>query len=119
MSFSTFRRRSRAAFSCQSRLDQWGAESAPAYRALIGLSFLWHEPGRTQAPKGSRWIRKTGLDLFYPLTDDDAIALTYPSSAKANRRELARRSWAALENLEEHGELRIDNRRILPPESDK
>ena len=101
------------------RLDQWGAESAPAYRALIGLSFLWHEPGRTHAPKGSRWIRKTGLDLFYPLTDDDAIALTYPSSAKANRRELARRSWAALENLEEHGELRIDNRRILPPESDK
>ena len=34
------------------RLDQWGAESAPAYRALIGLSFLWHEPGRTHAPKG-------------------------------------------------------------------
>ena len=29
------------------RLDQWGAESAPAYRALLGLSFLWHEPGRT------------------------------------------------------------------------
>ena len=33
------------------RLDQWGAESAPAYRALIGLSFLWHEPGRTHAPR--------------------------------------------------------------------
>lgn len=30
------------------RLDMWGAESAPAYRALIGLSFLWHEPGRTR-----------------------------------------------------------------------
>ena len=45
------------------RLDQWGAESAPAYRALIGLSFLWHEPGRTHAPtKDGRWMRRTGLD---------------------------------------------------------
>ena len=99
------------------RLDQWGAESAPAYRALIGLAFLWHEPGRTHAPKGGKWLRKTGLDPYDPLDDDDAIALAYPSSAKTNRRELARRAWGALENLEEHGELRIDARRILPPES--
>ena len=99
------------------RLDQWGAESAPAYRALIGLSFLWHEPGRTHAPiKGNRWIRRTGLDPYDPLTDDDAIALAYPSSTKANRSELARRAWAALENLEEYGELRIEGRRVLPPE---
>ena len=99
------------------RLDQWGAESAPAYRALIGLSFLWHEPGRTHAPRGGKWLRKTGLDPYDPLSDDDAIALAYPSSVKTNRRELARRAWGALENLEEHGELRIDDRRILPPES--
>ena len=99
------------------RLDQWGAESAPAYRALIGLAFLWHEPGRTHAPRGGKWLRKTGLDPYDPLSDDDAIALAYPSSVKTNRRELARRAWGALENLEEHGELRIDDRRILPPES--
>ena len=99
------------------RLDQWGAESAPAYRALIGLAFLWHEPGRTHAPTGGKWLRKTGLDPYDRLTDDDAIALAYPSSVKTNRRELARRAWGALENLEEHGELRIDDRRILPPES--
>ena len=97
------------------RLDQWGAESAPAYRALIGLSFLWHEPGRTHAPKGGKWLRKKGLDPYDPLTDDDIITLAYPSSVKTNRRELARRAWGALENLEEHGELRIDDRRILPP----
>ena len=97
------------------RLDQWGAESAPAYRALIGLSFLWHEPGRTHAPKGGRWLRRTGLDPYDPLNDDDAIALAYPSSTKANRRELSRRAWGALQNLEEHGELRIEGRRILPP----
>ena len=90
------------------RLDQWGAESAPAYRALIGLSFLWHEPGRTHAPiKGGR---------YDPLEDAAAIALAYPSSTKANRRELARRAWSALENLEEYGELRIEGRRVLPPE---
>ena len=98
------------------RLDQWGAESAPAYRALIGLSFLWHEPGRTHAPKGSRWLRKTGPDPYDPLDDDDVVALAFPSSVKTNRRELARRAWAALENLEEYGELRIDDRRLLPPE---
>ena len=99
------------------RLDQWGAESAPAYRALIGLSFLWHEPGRTHAPmKGGRWIRRTALDPYDPLTDGDAIALAYPSSTKANRSELGRRAWTALENLEEYGELRIEGRRVLPPE---
>ena len=100
------------------RLDQWGAESAPAYRALIGLSFLWHEPGRTHAPiKGNRWIRRTALDPYDPLTDDDAIALAYPSSTKTNRSELGRRAWTALENLEEYGELRIEGRRVLPPEN--
>lgn len=99
------------------RLDQWGAESAPAYRALIGLSFLWHEPGRTHAPtRDGRWLRKKGIDPYDPLDDKDAIALAYPSSVTVNRRELARRAWSALENLEEHGELRIDGRRILPPE---
>ena len=97
------------------RLDQWGAESAPAYRALIGLSFLWHEPGRTHAPVGGKWLRKKALDPYDPLTDDDAITLAYPSSVKTNRRELARRAWGALETLEEYGELLIDNRRILPP----
>ena len=97
------------------RLDQWGAESAPAYRALIGLSFIWHEPGRTHAPVSGRWMRKKSLDVYDPLTDDDVVALAYPSSVTANRRMLVRRAWDALENLEEHGELRIDARRILPP----
>ena len=99
------------------RLDQWGAESAPAYRALIGLSFLWHEPGRTHAPKGSSWLRRTSIDPYDPLSDDDAIALAYPSSMTANRRLLVRRAWSALENLEKYGELQIEGRRILPPDS--
>ena len=98
------------------RLDQWGAESAPAYRALLGLSFLWHEPGRTHAPKGGRWLRKRGLDPFDPLTDDDAIALAFPNSQNPDRSVLTRRAWGALEALESHGELRIEQRRILPPE---
>ena len=98
------------------RLDQWGAESAPAYRALIGLSFLWHEPGRTHAPtKDGRWLRRTGLDPYDPLADDDAIALTFPSSRVRNKRVLVRRAWNALEHLEEYDELRIEGRRILPP----
>ena len=99
-----------------SRLDQWGAESAPAYRALLGLSFLWHEPGRTHAPtKGGRWLRRTGLDPYDPLTDEDAIALAFPNTRVRNRGVLVRRAWDALENLGEYGELRIEGRRILPP----
>ena len=102
--------------SLPARLDQWGAESAPAYRALLGLSFLWHEPGRTHAPAGGgKWSRKRGPEPYEPLTDADAIELAYPSSKHANTRLLALRAWTALENLEAHGELRIDNRRILPP----
>ena len=99
------------------RLDQWGAESAPAYRALIGLSFLWNEPGRTHAPtKNGRWLRRTGLDPYDPINDEDAIALTFPSSRVRNRSVLVRRAWDALEHLEEYGELRIEGRRILPTE---
>ena len=97
------------------RLDQWGAESAPAYRALLGLSFLWHEPGRTHAPKGGRWLRRTGPDPYDPLTDDDAIALAFPNSRNPDRSVLTHRAWDALEALEAHGELRIEERRILPP----
>ena len=98
------------------RLDQWGAESAPGYRALIGLAFAWHEPGRTHAPDGKgNWRRKTSPDVYDPITDDDAIALAYPSSAHTRRRELVKRAWQTLERLEEHGELRMDGKRILPP----
>lgn len=101
------------------RLDQWGAESAPAYRALLGLSFLWHEPGRTHAPtKGGRWLRRTGLDPYDPMSDDDAIALAFPNTRVRNRSVLVRRAWDALEHLEEFGELRIEGRRILPPVSE-
>ncbi len=101
------------------RLDQWGAESAPAYRALLGLSFLWHEPGRTHAPtKDGRWLRRTGLDPYDPMSDDDAIALAFPNTRVRNRSVLVRRAWDALEHLEEFGELRIEGRRILPPETE-
>ena len=101
------------------RLDQWGAESAPAYRALLGLSFLWLEPGRTHAPtKSGRWVAMTGLDPYDPITDEDAISLTFPSSKHSNRRLLVRRAWDALKNLEEHGELHIEGRRLLPPRHD-
>ena len=60
-------------------------------------------------------MRRTGLDPYDPLSDDDAIALAFPSSIHLNRSLMARRAWDALENLAEHGELRIEGRRILPP----
>ena len=86
---------------------------------LLGLSFLWHEPGRTHAPtKDGRWLRRKGLDPYDPLSDDDAIALAFPNSQNPDRSVLTRRAWTALEALEQYGELRIEGRRILPPEDD-
>ena len=48
------------------RLDQWGAESAPAYRSLIGLSFLWHEPGPHSRSEG-RSLDASGPDSIHTI----------------------------------------------------
>ena len=53
---------------------------------------------------GGRWLRRTSLDPYDPLTDDDAIALAFPNSQNPDRSVLTRRAWGALESLEEHGE---------------
>ena len=34
------------------QLRQWGNRSAPAWRALINLAYLWFDPGQTHAPIG-------------------------------------------------------------------
>ena len=81
------------------------------YWTLLSLARARKNP----CSEGGRWLRRTGIDPYDPLTDDDAISLAYPSSTKANRRELMRRAWSALERLEEYGELRIEGRRMLPP----
>ncbi len=55
-------------------------------------------------------------DRYQHITDDDLIALTFPSSAVQNRRVLLQRTKAVLAHLHEAGELRIIDGKILPPE---
>ena len=101
-------------------LAVWGVRGAAPYRALINLSFRWHQPGRTRIPvhkHGRRiWIQSNDPRRYEPLSDEELIRLCFPCSATKNRREMLRRSLQALERLQTAGELRIvDRRRILPP----
>ena len=102
------------------RLAEWGARSAPAYRALIGLAYRWHRPGITRKPvrKGGAWVQSTDPGDYPAVSDEDAIELCYPESATRNPRLLLLRSWRVLKMLEKAGELRLvedRGKKILPP----
>ena len=108
-------------------LGTWGLHSAPAYRALLNLSYLWYEPGRTHYPLdtgyGRRWVASYDAEKHEPVTDADLIGLCYPKpEVSRNRHRRLERSLKALQQLEEAGEVRIvpvgtsgRERRILPP----
>lgn len=102
-------------------LAEWGVRGAAPYRALINLSFRWHEPGRTRIPIQSgrhiqTWVQSQDPNRYDRLTDEELIRLCFPCSATRNRREMLRRAYKALQQLETAGEVRIvDKRRILPP----
>jgi hypothetical protein len=108
-------------------LGTWGLHSAPAYRALLNLSYLWYEPGRTHYPLatgyGRRWVASYDPEQHEPVTDADLIGLCYPQpEVSRNRHRRLERSLKALQQLEEAGEVRIvpvgtsgRERRILPP----
>ena len=108
-------------------LGRWGLHSAPAYRALLNLAYLWFEPGRTHYPVGTGygqyWVRSYEPEQYEPVTDDEIIALCYPTGVVSrNRHRQLERSLQAVTMLEEAGELVIEpvgtsgkERRILPP----
>ena len=108
-------------------LGTWGLHSAPAYRALLNLSYLWYEPGRTHYPLGNRygrrWVPSYDPEKQEPMTDVDLIGLCYPNAVVSrNRYRQLERSLEALQQLQEAGEVQIvpvgtsgRERRILPP----
>ena len=100
----------------------WGNRSAPAYRALINLAFHWHNPGRNpyRGPRrrdgqGHIWLQAQASDHFPMLSDQQIIELCYPTSANNTRRKLLQRARQTIAKLEEAGELRIVDDKILPP----
>ena len=99
-------------------LRSWGVKSAPAYRLLINLAYQWHNPGVTKIPvgkgKGRHWVQVDDPDRYPIINDTELVALTFPTT----RRHRGRRSAEALavaKQLEQAGELRFVEGKILPP----
>ena len=101
-------------------LRLWGVKSAPAYRLLINLSYQWHKPGQTIIPlgkgKAKHWVHVSDPNRYNEISDDDIIALTFPSSTQKNRRVLLRRAKIVIATLQDANELRVIDGKILPPE---
>ena len=106
-------------------LRSWGNRSAPAYRALINLAFHWHNPGRNpyRGPRrrdgqGHIWLQAQAPDHYPMLSDQQIVELCYPTSANnSNRRVLLQRARQTIAKLEEAGELRILDGKILPTDT--
>ena len=102
-------------------LQQWGAKSAPAYNALIGLAYDWYNPGQTSFPvkRGRVWLRNPD-PTRYRVYDPDALAdLFYPLSGDTTRAHARERAPGHLEALAAAGDVVVahtpDGDRILPP----
>ena len=84
------------------------------------MAYQWHRPGVTTVPvrkgKTRHWVQVHDPERYPHIKDDDLIALTFPSSAVQNRRVLLQRTKAVVAHLQEAGELRIIDGKILPPE---
>ena len=99
-------------------LAWWGVKAAAPYRALIGLAFRWWNPGITRYPvrRGEHWVQRHDLAAYGdPLTDNEAIALCFPTSTRAQRRNLVYEARRVLKGLVDAGETRLIEGRLLPP----
>ena len=107
-------------------LRQWGIKSAAGYRALLNLAYRWFEPGRTHFPvgKGRRryWAKTSDPNRYPSLSEDELIALCFPTSSRSARRNLVSDARKVIRQLEHAGELRVveakgSTVKILPPSS--
>ena len=99
------------------RLHLYGPKKGRAYRALLNLAYLWHEPGRTLVPSGRgwHWLRVTDARRYRTLSDAELVNLVFPTSARGARRNLVHGAGRVIKTLEHDNELRIVDGRILPP----
>ena len=100
------------------KLRLWGVKSAPAYRLLINLAYQWHNPGVTKIPvgkgKGRHWVQVDDPDRYPTISDTELVALTFPTTRR-NRGRRAVEAMAVAKQLEQAGELRFVEGKILPP----
>lgn len=105
------------------QLADIGAQNGPAYFALISLCYDWHEPGVKRFPVGPRnrrhWLQTHDLDRYPEYTDQDLIDLTHPLGGHQKKSRALERARGAIEYLAHQGLVRIEGRRIVPPEIGK
>ena len=63
-------------------LNRYGVQSAPLYRGLLNLAYLWFDPGRTRFPVrgGKHWLQVEDPERYPTITNDLLIELFYPTS---------------------------------------
>ena len=102
-------------------LARYGVQSAPLYRGLLNLAFLWFDPGRTRRPvrDGKHWLQVEDPERYPTITDDLLIELFYPTSTVKQRKVLATRARQILARLVKNGEARNVKGRLMPPDPGK
>ena len=98
-------------------LPQWGLRKAAHYRALLGLAYRWFDPGVTRVPvrDGKHWLQVQDPSRYPVATDDDLIAMCFPTTTNKQRRYLAYEARRVIADLATADELRIVNGRLIPP----
>ena len=98
-------------------LNRYGVQSAPLYRGLLNLAYLWFNPGVTRFPVrgGKHHLQMEDPERYPTKTDNLLIELFYPTSTNKQRKRLAFEARQHLAQLVEDGEARIVKGRLLPP----
>ncbi len=103
-------------------LGWWGLKHRREYRALLNLAYWWHHPGQTVRPVGRRaggqghhWQRTTDPAHYPAISDSKLVEIVFPTSARSRTRNLLSEARKVFKNLEKAGELRILDKKVLPP----
>ena len=102
-------------------LARYGVQSAPLYRGLLNLAYLWFDPGRTRFPVrgGKHWLQVEDPERYPTITNDLLIELFYPTSTNKQRKRLAFEARKSLAQLVKNDDARIVKGRLMPPDPGK
>ena len=90
-------------------MPAYGVQSAPLYRGLLNLAYLWFDPGRTRFPVrgGKHWLQVEDPERYPTITNDLLIELFYPTSTNKQRKRLAFEARKSLAQLVKNDDARI------------
>ena len=96
-------------------LARLGVESAPAYRLLLNLSALWHQPGTTRRRnEAGHWYQSRNPAHYPRLTDDDLALMACPLDSRRNRQVTRSEARDAVSLLLQHGGAELADGKLLP-----